>query len=125
MKHCAFAVLSSVVLCAAAAFSQAQKSAPPAGATTKPPEVSLPQNHLHTSPPPPELLDKLKAQLDDLRGRGSVNNLCYSMDTYVFARDGQGDATRLVARRDCTRASLFRLKRIPATVQESPSSVKP
>ncbi len=107
MRYRSFVVLL-VAMCAAGAFAQEQKAAPPVAPPTQTPKFSLPQNRPHVFVVPPELAGKSRARLP-------VNdNLCYSMSTYVFARQGPGDATQLVAHRDCTRASLFRLKEAPA-----------
>ncbi len=120
MKSGSAIVSLFVVLCAATAMGQAQEqtssAAPPGELTAVQVVKAAPQGQLQRFSIAPELLQK---RAKELRARLPRNDdLCYTMNSYVFARHGQGDATRLVVRRTCTAASLFKLKPAPAKPKE-------
>ncbi len=92
----------------ATAFAQSQPSQPA-------PEFKLPQDqqrHFTIVPgwTAPDAARKLSMAARLVR----PSDVCYTMRSYVFAREGQGDATRLVSQRTCTKASQFRVKQAPA-----------
>ncbi len=59
----------------------------------------------------PEVLEKLKKELSRRMADLPFNTLCYSMNSFMFARDNRGDAMRLVDHTTCTPATRFSLKK--------------
>ena len=58
-------------------------------------------------------------QKEGRRKRGeamALANVCYTMNSFVFARTDGGDAVRLVAQRTCTPAAKFRVKKATVTM---------
>jgi hypothetical protein len=100
-------VLLLLVFVCATAFAQSQPSQPA-------PEFKLPQDQPRHFTIVPDWSAPSAARKLGLAARlVRPSDVCYTMRSYVFAREGQGDATRLVSQRTCTYASKFRVKQAP------------
>ena len=110
MKH---ALLAIFLLLALLGGAWAQQPAP---APTSPPELQLPA----PSPAPPaEQQQALPRRLANITPDSPADlfaNVCYTMNSFVFARTDGGDAVRLVAQRTCTPAAKFRVKKATVTM---------
>lgn len=74
-------------------------------------QIVTPQGPIRISP---EAMEKLKEKLSE-RILTSASNTCFTMNSFVFARENGGDAMRLVNHTTCTPASRFKVKRAVVT----------
>ncbi len=75
------------------------------------PEMKTPQGQVKISP---EVIEKLKNEVSQRMAGLPFTRVCYSMNSFVFARENGGDATRLVDHTTCTPSSRFSVKNTPA-----------
>ncbi len=75
------------------------------------PEMKTPQGQVKISP---EVIEKLKKKLSQQVAGLTFAHVCYSMNSFVFARENGGDAMRLVDHTTCTPSARFSVKNAPA-----------
>ena len=122
MKPALIVVFLVLVFVATAAAQQTNPSQTPVpeSQASGPAAESQPQVRSSITPRlSPEQQQELRQRVQSLSFElpsTAFSNVCYTMNSFVFARNNGGDAVRLVAQRTCTPAAKFRVKKATVTV---------